>query len=209
MLHWPCSGLIYKWTWMWVKDTLTSWKCKVVYNRYYLKLNYLNDLAHLNVTELKNLLQPPFGYIFTSKYCSIVVVLCCHNLGRLCTTDRTPTEITRQITNTQPAIQVPGQENWSGKIYLLPDLQEVKIFCIIPHLIFHPATKQPGPHDDLHTLSSFSALESVALERRLSSPCISPAITVGIAVTTGGVADSTRVAGSPIPADWRPGLPTN
>lgn len=88
-----------------------------------------------------------------------------------------------------------------------PALKPAKTICSIPHSILRPATKQPGPRSDLHAPLSFSALWSAGLERRLSSPCISPAVTVGIAVTTGGVAVSTRVAGSPIPASLA--LPTN
>lgn len=139
---------------MWAKDTPTSWKCKVVYNRYYLKLNYLNDLAHLNLTELRNVLKPPFGYIFSAKYCS--TILFGHNLGRLCATDRTLTELTRQKTDKEPIIQAPGQENWGGAIPAFRPARS-KTFCLIPHQIFRPATKQTGPHNDLHTLLPFSA----------------------------------------------------
>lgn len=53
-----------------------------------------------------------------------------------------------------------------------------------------------GPNADLHSAPTFSA----APESKPRLPSISPASGVGIAVTTGVVTDSTRVAGSPIPA---------
>ena len=59
------------------------------------------------------------------------------------------------------------------------------------------------PIHDLPDDLSMSALWSVVLERTPSSPCISPAMTVGIAVITGVAEDSTRVIGSTIPTGSR------
>lgn len=57
------------------------------------------------------------------------------------------------------------------------------------------------PNNGGHTTTSTLHRPSQRTERKLSSPCVSPAVTVGVALMTGEVGDSTRVAGSPIPAD--------